>query len=127
MHTSKRGFVLLYIILIITFALTSLALAAGTTGVFSGNRLRLDQEAAQVRLEAQDCGEQLLLTVRMATTTSGSGSLAANAGTCTYSISGGSLPKLILLTATDGSLYKRITITITQLDPGIVASWVEGS
>jgi hypothetical protein len=127
MHHRPRGFVLLYIILVITFILTSLSLSAGMTGVFAGNRLRLDQEAAQVRLQAEDCGELLLMQLRTATTTSGTGALPVNAGSCTYSIPGGTLPKAITLTASDGLLYKRLTITITQLDPTITASWVEGS
>jgi hypothetical protein len=122
-----RGFVLLYMVLILSSILTALVLMASSNGSFAGNRLQLDQESANTRMMAEDCGEQLLQQVRNATTTTGIGTLSTNPGTCTYTIAGAGVPKTISLTATDGTLYKRLIITLSQLDPTFNVSWVEGN
>ncbi len=127
MNHSPRAFVLLYIVLMVSSILTALVLAAGASGSFAGGRLRLDQQGDAARMIAEDCGEQLLMQVRNATTTSGAGSLSIGSGTCTYSISGNILPKTVTFTAVSGTLYKRMTISLSQLDPTLTALWNESS
>ena len=121
------GFALLYLVIILATSLTALVLAAGIYGAFSGARLRTENQGAVARVLADDCGERLLMQLRNAPSVLGSGTITTSTGTCTYTMSGASPTITIQITATSGTLYKRLTITTAQFEPTIIASWVEGT
>lgn len=122
-----RGFVFLYIILIAAVVLAALSLTASTTGAFTGGRMRLYQQSAEVRVLAMHCAETLLMQVRNSTTLTGSGSLTQGTGSCAYTITGSSVPKTISITATKNNLTKRLTVTVSATTPTLTTTWIEGS
>ena len=125
--TSNRGFVFLYLVLLIASVTVAFALASSVSSGFAGNRIRSDAQSAQVRMLAMACGEQLLMQVRNNTALVTSGSLSYDGGTCTYTVAGTSPNKTITITATQNNLNRKMTITTTQVSPTITASWVEAS
>jgi|GEM_PF-6570500 len=119
------GFVLLYMVIILASIFAALALAAGQSGAFAGGRLRAAENGADMRMLAMDCTERVLMQMRNAPGTNGTGTIAIDTGSCTYVISGTVPTKTVTITATLGTLYKRITVTTIQINPTITASWVE--
>lgn len=124
---NKKGFALLYIMLILASVVTVSALVAGQMAIFSGNRIKLTTTGADVRMLAMYCGENLLMQVRNNILIVSSGTLTYNGGTCSYTITGTSPVKIITFTASENNLYKKITITTSQLSPVITGSWLESS
>ncbi len=126
-YTAKNhnGFALLYIMLILASLIVAFSLAASQSGVFSAHRSRIYIASAEVRMLAQYCGENLLMQVRNNPATNASGTLSYNSGSCTYSITGTSPTKTISIVATKNNLYKRLTITTSQVTPEILSVWVE--
>lgn len=122
---NTKGFALLYIMLILASVITVASLSASQFGVFSSNRLKNYSDAADTRMLTMYCAEILLMQMRNSPATLSSGTLNYNSGTCTYSISGSIPNKTIAITATKNNLYRRLTITTSQINPTIVSTWVE--
>ncbi len=127
MSTHPKGFVLLYIMLVVASITVSISLASALGSTFAGNRLRTYTQGAEVRMLAMKCAETLLMQVRTNTALTGTGTLTIGTGSCAYTISGTAPAKSIVIAATQYNLYKRITITTTQVTPIILSTWTEGS
>lgn len=123
--TNQKGFALLYVMLAIASIVAAVSLASGLAGTFSGNRMRIYDGSAQVRMIAMRCAETLLMQIRNNASLTGSGTLSLLDGSCSYTISGSSPIKTITLTATRSNLYRRITITTSQMGPSILSTWTE--
>lgn len=123
--TTNRGFALLYIMLVLASVVTVASLIAGHVGMFAGNRIRSGSGAADVRMVAMYCGENLLMQIRNNTGISGSGTLTYGGGSCNYTISGSIPNKVVSITASKNNFYRRLTITTSQVSPTINATWVE--
>lgn len=67
------------------------------------------------------------MQVRTNTSLTGSGTLTFGTGSCSYTISGTSPTKTIVITATQYNLYKRITIVTSRVTPTILSTWTEGA
>ena len=119
------GFALLYIMLILASIVVALSLAANQSGFFSANRLKSYTTSAEVRMIGTYCGENLLMQIRDNPGLTGSGTLNYNSGSCDYTISGTSPNKNIAITATKNNLYKKVTITTSQVYPTITDTWIE--
>ena len=121
----QNGFALLYIMLVLASIIVAMSLAANQSGFFSANRMKSYTTAAEVRMIAMYCGENLLMQVRNTPGTTGSGTLNYNGGSCDYIISGAIPDKTITITAQKNNIYKRLTITTSQVYPTITATWLE--
>ena len=124
-HINKKGFALLYIMLILASMITVASLSASQFGVFSSSRQKSYGSAADARMLTMYCAEILLMQVKNSPATVSSGTLNYNSGTCTYSISGTIPNKTITITASKNNAYRRLTITTSQINPTIVSMWVE--
>lgn len=124
---NKQGFALIYVMLVLASMVVAFSLAASQSAFFSANRMKSYANNADIRMLGMYCGENLLMQTRNTPTLTGSGTLNYNGGTCTYSISGSVPNKTITITASKNNLYKRLTITTTQIYSTITASWVESN
>ncbi len=120
-----RGFAFLYVVLVVGAIMTALALAASQGGAFAGGRLRAYQGGAEARVLLNRCAETVLMLIRNTTTLTGTNTILADGGSCTYTITGSSVPKTVTLAATEGSLTKRATITVTAISPTLGITYVE--
>ncbi len=121
----QSGFALLYIMLVLASIVVALSLAANQSGFFSANRLKSYTTSAEVRMIAMYCGENLLMQIRNDAALTGVGTLDYNDGICDYDISGSDPNKTIQIIAQKNNLYKKLTITTSQLFETIIADWVE--
>ena len=122
---SNQGFALIFVMLVLASILVGVSFAAGIAGTFSGNRMKLYDGAAQTRMVANACAENLLMQLRSNVNFSGSGTMSMLDGSCTYVVSGTIPAKIISITAVRNNIYKRLTITTTQLNPTILSTWTE--
>jgi hypothetical protein len=122
---NKGGFALLYIMLILSSIVVALSLAANQSGFFSANRLKSYTTSAEVRMIGMYCGENLLMEIRNNAGFTGTGTLNYNGGVCDYSISGTAPNISIVISAVKNNIYKKLTITTSQLYPTITSAWVE--
>lgn len=126
MTSTPRGFAFLYVIIIIGAVMVSLALAASTSGAFAGGRIRSYQTSAEARTLMMRCAETVLMQIRNNTALTGSGTIGTGVNaSCTYTITGATVPKTLTVVAVDETITKRVTITITQVTPVIAARWIE--
>lgn len=123
---SKKGFAMIYSMLILASVIASLTLAASTSGVFSGQRLKIYNDSSTVRMIAMECAETVLMQVQILPSLVTSGTISIQNGSCTYTVSGTSPNKIITISASYKTLYKRITVTTTQIVPTILSTWIEG-
>lgn len=121
----QTGFALLYVMLILASFIVALSLAANKSGLFSANRLKNYNISAEVRMIGMYCGENLLMQIRNTPGLTGSGTLSYNGGSCSYDITGAIPDKTISITATKNNIYKKLTITTSQVYPTITATWLE--
>jgi hypothetical protein len=122
---SKKGFALIYVMLILASIVVALSLAASQSGFFSANRLKLYTGTAEVRMIGMYCAENLLMQIRATPGLTGTGSLSYNGGSCDYAISGSIPNKTIDITAVKDNNYKKLTVTTSQIYPSLITSWVE--
>jgi hypothetical protein len=127
MSTTRRAFALLYVMLVVASVTAAFAFAASEGSAFAGNRLRADRQQADVRMLAMRCGEVLLMQVRNNTSLTASSTLSYGTGSCAYTVTGTAPAKTISITASQYNLYKRLTITTTQVSPSLQATWTESS
>jgi hypothetical protein len=121
----KAGFALLYIMLVLASIVVALSLAANQSGFFSANRLKSYTTSADVRMIGMYCGESLLMQIRNTPGLTGSGTLSYNGGSCDYDITGAIPDKTITINASKNNIYKKLTITTSQVYPTITATWLE--
>ena len=124
-NNRSGGFVLVYMMVIFASVVVALAISASQTGIFSANRIKSYAAAADARAFAMYCAEILLMQVRNSPAALSSGTLASGTGSCQYSITGSVPNKVINLTAIKNNIYRRITISTTQIYPVIQAQWLE--
>ncbi len=124
-HPQQQGFVLLYIVLVISSITVATALGLAQHATFTGDRMKTYNSIVQLRTIEMYCAENLMMQVRNTATLLSSGTLTYNGGSCTYTVAGTQPVKTINIVATYGTMYKRLNITTSQLFPVIVSSWVE--
>ncbi len=123
----EYGFALLYVMLVLASIVVALSLAANKSAFFSANRIKSYSSSADVRMIAMYCGENLLMQIRSTPGLTGTGTLNYNGGLCTYDVSGSVPDKIITIEASKNDIYKRLTITTSEIYPTIVSSWLESN
>lgn len=121
----ENGFALLYLMLVLASIIVALSLAANQSAFFSANRLKSYVSSSDTRMIGMYCGEKLLMQIRNDASLTGSGTLTYTGGSCTYDITGTVPNKTISIVALENNLYKKLTITTTQIYPTITSTWVE--
>ena len=124
-HSKQTGFALLYVMLVLASIIVGLALSANQSAFFSANRLKSYSNSAEVRMIADYCGENLLMEIRDNPALVTTGTLSYSGGSCDYSITGTVPVKVITLTASKNNIFKKLTITTSQIYSTIQATWVE--
>ena len=119
------GFALLYLMLIMASIIVAMSFAANQSAFFSANRMKSYTNSGETRMIGMYCGEKLLMQIRSNPAITGSGTLTYDGGSCTYSISGSIPNKVISITAVENNIYKKLTITTSQIYPTISATWLE--
>ncbi len=122
----SKGFVLLYVMIVVAAVTVSLSLSSALASTFAGNRLRSYAQGAEVRMLAAKCAEVVLLRVRANVALAETSSLTYGTGSCSYTVSGTSPAKTIVVTANQYNLMRRLTIVTTQVAPVILSTWTEG-
>lgn len=91
----------------------------------SRNSLALVQ-SMQAKGMANACAEEALLRIRKLTSYTGIGTLSSNVGNCNYSVTAGSGEnRTVLANGYVGSVVRKLSISVTQINPLISASWSE--
>lgn len=125
--SAQKGYIVLLatlIVVVVGLAITSSFILLGLD--FSRTVFSLEQ-SNQAKALANACAEEALLQVRNNTNYSGSGNLILSRGTCTYTvINQGGENRTINSSGIVGTLYRKVKITINQINPKItILSWQE--
>lgn len=121
----NNGFALLYLMLVMASIIVAMSFAANQSAFFSANRMKSYTVSGETRMIGMTCGEKLLMQVRDNPAVIGSGTINYAGGSCTYVISGSIPNKIITITAVENNIYKKLTITTSQIYPTISATWLE--
>lgn len=84
-------------------------------------------QSAQARLLAAGCAESALEQIRESTSYSGTTNLSFSQGTCSYTVTlGVGEARTISASGTVGAVVRRLSISVTAINPTItVSSWQE--
>jgi hypothetical protein len=122
----KKGYVTLISMLVIGAVGLSVALSLILLGMGSArSSFALEQSNAAKGL-ANACAEEALQQIWNLDTFVGSGNLTLGLGNCTYTVSSATVPKTITISATVGTIVRKISITLDQVRPYLhPLSWQE--
>lgn len=123
-RANKKGFVTLISVIIMVAVAGALAISVillGTDSLRTGEVVNDEKETLAI---ADACAEEALGQVRTRDLT-GTANLSVGAGTCTYTITAGAgEARTIEVTATAGSVTRKIRIEIDAIDPAVhITSW----
>lgn len=123
------GYVTLISVLIVGAVGTSIVLSLLLLGSASSRTTFTYEQSLQAKNLADACAEDALEQIRTSTAFTGSGNLTIGQGSCTYLVtSGGGENRTITASGTVGSVIRKVTISITDIDPSIVVnSWQENA
>ncbi len=124
---TEGGFVALLAVLISGAVAVAIGVSLIMLGIGASRTSLAVEQSGQAKALANDCAEEALQKIRESTTFSGNGNLSIGGGTCTYAVTAGSgQTRLISATGTNGSIMRKVTISITQINPTItISSWQE--
>ena len=111
-HRKKEGFALLYIMLILAGVVTAVSFGVSQSALSSAERSKLYGKAANVRMTAMSCGEELLMRINDNTSLTESGVINYGDGSCEYDITGSIPNKSIQIVANKGGVYEKVTIDV---------------
>ena len=126
----NRGYITLISVLVVGAVGTAIALSLLLLGNGTSRTSFALQQSAQARGLANACAEEALEQIRDSTPFTGSGNLTLDQGTCTYTVTNTAPPgqeRQVIASGTVGTIVRKITITITTINPFIIVSqWQEG-
>ena len=124
-HCAK-GYVLLISVIIVGAIAVSIAVSLLFLGVGDSKNAISHQWSEQSKAGVNACAEESLQQIRSNINFTGTGNLNINNGTCTYTVANtGGSTRSIVVSSTVSSINRRVTITISALNPKIVATWQE--
>ena len=124
---AERGYITLISILLIGAIGSAVAISLILIGLGSSRTGLGIQQSAQARAVVTACVESALQEMREKTSYSGSSSFTLGAGNCTYTVTALSgQNRTITATGTVASSIRKLSLTITAINPKIlVSSWQE--
>lgn len=125
--TSKKGFVSLLSVMIISAIGLSIATALLFLGTTTSQNSLLLQQSAEAKSFANACGEEALQQIYTDNAYSGSGSLTFAEGSCNYAVTNpGSQSPSISTQGSVGEIIRQVQITVGDLTPQLtISSWQE--
>lgn len=120
-----------YMALLSVMVIGAIAVAIATTFVLLGLNLGAtsftQEQSSQARALADLCLEEALQQIRSSTPFTGTATINAGQGSCTYTVSNlGGQNRLVISSSTVGSINRKVQTNITAINPSIVTdSWQE--
>ncbi len=123
----NKGYITLISVLVVGAVGTSIALSLLLLGNGASRNSFALQQSAQAKGLANACAEEALEQIREATPFVGSGNLSLGQGTCNFTVTNtGGNNRTVTASGTVGTIIRKLTITISAIDPLIVvSSWQE--
>lgn len=120
----KNGFSTLFLVIITGFVLFAMLLYMSTTSLWSIRTSIDDKTSMQTEQMVNACAESALEVLREDKNFIGSGSDSINSDTCSYTVTNtGGNNRLINITATIGSITRKLQITTSAFNPLVISSW----
>ena len=128
LYNDNKGYVTLVSVLVVGAVGTAIALSLILLGNGSSRTSFALQQSAQAKGLANACAEEALEQIRGSTSFTGSGNLTLGQGTCSYTVTNtGGTNRTVTASGTVGTIIRKVSISITAIDPLIVvSSWQEG-
>lgn len=122
----QKGYIALVTVLIIGSIGSAIAISLILLGVgFSRTSFAIEQ-SNQAKALANTCAENALQQIRSNSSFSGTNTLTLNGGSCSYTVtvlSGEN--RTVIASGTYGTVIRKISISVTAINPKIIASWIE--
>lgn len=124
---NSKGYITLISVLIVGAVGTAIAISLILLGNSSSQNSFVIQQSAQAKGLANACAEEALEQIRESTLFTGTANLTLGQGSCTYTVTNtGGTNRGITTSGTVGTVIRKISITITAINPLIVvSSWQE--
>lgn len=119
-----KGYILLISVIIVGAIATSVAVALLFLGAGGSKSAISYQFSNQAKAGVNACVEAALEQIRENASYTGIGSLSFGGGSCTYTVAG-SLPKTITASSTFSGVVRRVTVTVSAVNPIISSTWQE--
>jgi hypothetical protein len=123
----NSGYITLLSVLVVGAIGVAVATSLLVLGVSSSRSSFAYQQMYQAQELVQACAEEGLEQIRIASAYTGSGSVSAGQGVCTYSVTsqGGEL-RTLDATSTVGSVVRKTKVVLSAINPLlVVSSWQE--
>ncbi len=127
MSNVQSGFATLVSILIVGAIGLAIAISLILLGLSSSRTSFARVQSFQAKALADACAEEALQQIHDSTSYTGSGSLTLGQGSCSYNVTSlGGQNRAITATGAVGSMTRRVSIVIDQINPAMHAtSWQE--
>lgn len=119
-QSTRNGFAVLYIALIVASITAVLSVVAATSSVHGIKTLRLVENRSEVAVLLTSCTDVVLLQVRFEPEADMQGSFNLHDGSCRYSVQGDIPSKAVTVAATKDTLEMEHTLYITETTPVLV-------
>lgn len=121
-----NGYILLISVVILGAIATAIATALLFLGAGDSKNAISHQLSEQAKAGVNACAEEALEQIRENTNFSGTNSISINSGICAYSVTNtGGQNRTITASSTVGTVTRRATISVTAINPKIIATWQE--
>ncbi len=126
-NPNKNGFAVLIGVLIVGAFGTAVVLYLILSGVYSYQNSSVLEQSNIAKSSANACAEVALNKIQLCSSTVGIGNAQIGNNTCEYEIiNGGDQSRVIHSTSQAGNAFRKLNITISQIDPKItINSWQE--
>ncbi len=119
-----KGFILLISVIIVGAIAASVAIALLFLGTGGSKSAISYQSSNKAKAGVNTCVETALEQIRENTSYTGSGSLSINGGSCDYAVTG-ILPKTVTASSTFSGVVRRVTVSVSAVNPTISSTWQE--
>jgi hypothetical protein len=123
---SKKGFITLLIVIILGAIALALTLTLSTSSVWSIRGSMNSQSSNTTKSLVNACAEIALEAMRENNSYTGTGNVALNGNTCTYTVvNTGGTTRSITVTGTINGVTRKLSITTSSFNPLVIGSWQE--
>ena len=121
-----NGYILLISVVILGAIATAIAVALLFLGSGDSKNAISHQQSEQAKSAVNACMEEALEQIRESTVFTGTNSIVINNGVCTYTVTNtGGQNRTITASSTVSGVTRRATVSVTAINPKIIASWQE--
>lgn len=125
-NNMKKGFITLYIVIILGSISLGLILMYSSNSLIYINSIRDNKNGAKTEMLVNSCAEVVLETIRENTGYTGTDSLSIDGNTCSYSVSIlGLYDRVINISGSVGESNRSLEINVDAFNPIHIVSWQE--